>query len=102
MRIDDDYYGEIEEISEVRSDDEDTDTSSDTLPPQPSRSPSKRKGELRSSQKNTKVTFASSEYRQHIIFLFFLFKEGLYYLKMEPKFKRKTFIYKNRNIYKAK
>ncbi|KAF4789337.1 1-phosphatidylinositol 4,5-bisphosphate phosphodiesterase zeta-1 [Turdus rufiventris] len=55
MRIDDDYYGEIEELSEARSDDEDTDTSSSTLPPQQSRSPSKRKGELRSSQKNTKV-----------------------------------------------
>lgn len=70
MRIDDDYHGEAEEMSDAQSDDEDTDTSSDTLPPQPSRSSSKRKGELRSSQKNTKVTFASSEYRQHITFYF--------------------------------
>lgn len=68
--MDDDYHGEAEELSDsdFQSDDEDTD---DTLPLHRTRSPTKRKGDRKSSippQKKPKVTFASIEYRQHIFF----------------------------------
>ncbi|NXC86553.1 PLCZ1 phosphodiesterase, partial [Cercotrichas coryphoeus] len=57
MRIDDDYHGEVEEMSDSdgQSDEEDSD---DTLPPRLSRTPSKRRGDPRSStppQKKKKV-----------------------------------------------
>ncbi|NXP97968.1 PLCZ1 phosphodiesterase, partial [Vidua macroura] len=57
LRMEDDYGGQAEELSdsELQSDDEDTD---DTLPLQRTRSPAKRKGDHRSSplpQKKTKV-----------------------------------------------
>ncbi|NXM96949.1 PLCZ1 phosphodiesterase, partial [Sylvia borin] len=55
LRIEEEYHGEIEELSESESDDR---ASDDTLPPPTLRSPSKRKGERRSSllpQKKPKV-----------------------------------------------
>ncbi|NXU99686.1 PLCZ1 phosphodiesterase, partial [Cettia cetti] len=55
LRMEEEYHGEIEELSDSDSDDEDSD---DTLPLRQGRSPSKRKGERRSSllpQKKPKV-----------------------------------------------
>lgn len=69
--MEEEYHGEIEELSESDSESED---SNDTLPLQMPRSPAKRRGERKSSllpQKKTKVTFASIEYREHIDFFFF-------------------------------
>ncbi|NXW74945.1 1-phosphatidylinositol 4,5-bisphosphate phosphodiesterase zeta-1 [Hirundo rustica] len=57
LRMEDEYHGETEELSDSGSDSEDEDTD-DTLPLRQPRSPSKRKGERRSSlmpQKNPKV-----------------------------------------------
>ncbi|NWZ39945.1 PLCZ1 phosphodiesterase, partial [Brachypodius atriceps] len=57
LRMEDEYHGETEELSDSDYDSEDEDTD-DTLPLKQPRSPSKRKGERRSSllpQKKTKV-----------------------------------------------
>lgn len=75
--MDDEYHGETEELSDSESDSEDEEAD-DMSPLKNQRSPSKRKGERRSSllpQKKTKVTFASIEFREQIFFFlsFFFF-----------------------------
>lgn len=75
--MEDEYHGETEELSETESESE---GSEDTITLQTPRSPSKRRGERKSSllpQKKTKVTFAEVQYREQISF-----KKELYYLKI--------------------
>lgn len=67
LRMEDDYVGEAEEVSDSEGlSDEDYPEDVSLVRP---RSPSKRKGDRRSSpppQKKSKVAFASIEYREHI------------------------------------